>query len=136
MSAIQRGLYVTIGAADLAAEKVREISGVSKFVEQSKKFGEKSVLDHARELEPKLREFGTDLQARGEKAVARLREQSDEVRKQIQNFPTDARKQLKEFPDTARKQLSDLRGLVNRTPGTTAKKPAAAKATKATSAVS
>src|SRR5437667_202259 len=85
------------------SQKVREIPGVSKFVEQSKKFGEKSVLDHARELEPKLREFGTELQTRGEKAVARLREQSDEVRKQIQNFPTDARKQLKEFPDTARK---------------------------------
>jgi len=135
MSAIQRGLYVTIGAADLAAEKVREIPGVSKFVEQSKKFGEKSVLDHARELEPKLREFSTDLQSRGEKAVARLREQSDEVRKQIQNFPTDARKQLKEFPDTARKQLSDLRGLINRTSETPAKKPAA-KATKAPSAVS
>jgi len=135
MSAIQRGLYVTIGAADLAAEKVREIPGVSKFVEQSKKLGEKSVLDHARELEPKLREFGTELQTRGEKAVARLREQSDEVRKQIQSFPTDARKQLKEFPDTARKQLSELRGRINRTE-TPAKKPAAAKATKAPSAVS
>ena len=135
MSAIQRGLYVTIGAADLAAEKVREIPGVSKFVEQSKKLGEKSVLDHAREIEPKLREFGTELANRGEKAVARFQKQSDEVRKQIQNFPTDARKQLKEFPDSARKQLSELRGLINRTPETTSKKPAA-KATKAPSAVS
>lgn len=135
MSAIQRGLYVTIGAADLAAEKVREIPGVAKFVEESKKFGEKSVLDHAREIEPKLREFGTELANRGEKAVARLREQSDEVRKQIANLPTDARKQLKEFPDNARKQLSELRGLINGTPETTTKKPAA-KATKAPSAVS
>src|SRR5919205_3575426 len=108
MSAIQRGLYVTIGAADFAAEKVREIPGVAKFVEESKKFGEKSVLDHAREIEPKLREFGTDLANRGEKAVARLREQSDEVRKQIAGLPTETRKQLKEFPDNARKQLSDL----------------------------
>jgi|SRR5947208_10884881 len=131
MSAIQRGLYVTIGAADLAAEKL----GLQKVVEQSRKLGEKSVLDHARELEPKLREFGEELQARGEKAVTRLREQSDEVRKQIQNLPADARKQLKEFPDTARKQLSELRGLINRTPETTARKPAA-KATKAPSAVS
>jgi hypothetical protein len=135
MSAIQRGLYVTIGAADLAAEKVREIPGVSRFVEESKKFGEKSVLDHARELEPRLRELSTELQQRGEKAVARLREQSDEVRKQLQSFPADARKQLREFPDTARKQLSDLRGLINRAPQTPARKPAA-KATKAPSAVS
>jgi vacuolar-type H+-ATPase subunit H len=146
MSAIQRGLYVTIGAADLAAEKVREIPGVSKFVEESKKFGEKSVLDHAREFEPKLREFGTELAARGEKAVARLREQGDEVRKQIANLPTDARKQIKEFPTTARKQIkelpttarkqvSELRGLINRTPASSARKPAA-KATKAPSAVS
>ena len=88
MSAIQRGLYVTIGAADFANEKVREIPAVAKFVEQSKKFGEKSILDFARELEPKLREFSTELQTRGEKAVARLREQSGEVRKQIENFPT------------------------------------------------
>jgi len=131
MSTIQRGLYVTIGAADLAAEKL----GVTKFVEQSRKFSEKSVLDHARELEPKLREFGVELQNRGEKAVARLREQSDEVRKQIQSFPADARKQIREFPDTARKQLSDLRGLINRTPETSGRKPAA-KATKAPSAVS
>jgi hypothetical protein len=135
MSAIQRGLYVTIGAADLAAEKVREIPGVSRFVEESKKFGEKSVLDHARELEPKLREFGTELAARGEKAVARLREQGDEVRKQIASLPTDARKQIKELPTTARKQVSELRGLINRTPSTTARRPAA-KATKAPSAVS
>ena len=135
MSAIQRGLYVTIGAADFANEKVREIPAVAKFVEQSKKFGEKSILDYARELEPKLRELSTELQARGEKAVLRLREQGDEVRKQLQNFPTDARKQIKEFPTTARKQVSELRSLINRTPETTTKKPAA-KATKAPSAVS
>jgi hypothetical protein len=135
MSAIQRGLYVTIGAADLANEKVREIPAVAKFVEQSKKFGEKSVLDFARELEPKLRDLSTELQARGEKAVARLRELGDDVRKQVQNFPTEARKQINEFPATARKQVSELRGLINRTPETPAKKPAA-KATKAPSAVS
>jgi hypothetical protein len=135
MSAIQRGLYVTIGAADLAAEKVREIPTVSKFVEQSKKLSDKSVLDHARELEPKLRELREELATRGEKAVKRLRAQSEDVRKQIQNFPADARKQLKEFPDTARKQLSELRGLVNRTPETPAKKTTA-KPTKAPSAVS
>ena len=136
MSAIQRGLYVTIGAADLASEKVREIPAVAKFVEQSKRFGEKSILDYARELEPRLRDLSTELQVRGEKAVQRLREQGDEVRKQIQSFPTDARKQIKEFPTTARKQVSELRSLINRTPEeTTARKPAA-KATKAPSAVS
>ena len=136
MSAIQRGLYVTIGAADLANEKVREIPAVAKFVEQSKKFGEKSIIDFARELEPKLRDLSTELQARGEKAVARLREQGDEVRKQIQDFPTEARKQINELPATARKQVSELRSLINRTPKDTAAKKPAAKATKAPSAVS
>src|SRR5687768_1858275 len=130
MSAIQRGLYATIGAADLAGEKVREIPAVAKFVEQSKKFGEKSIIDFARELEPRLRELSTELQKRGEQAVARLREQGDEVRKQIENLPTEARKQIKEFPTTARKQVSELRSLIN---GTSEDKPAAKKpAAKAT----
>jgi F0F1-type ATP synthase membrane subunit b/b' len=137
MSAIQRGLYVTIGAADYAAEKIGEIPAVSKFVEQSKKLSEKSVLDRARELEPKLREQTADLQKRGEKAVKRLREQGEELRKQVQNFPKDARKQLQELPATARKQVTEIRERITKPAATNgAKKPATAKATKSPTAVS
>jgi hypothetical protein len=129
MSVIQRGLYVTIGAADLAAEKFGEIPAVSKFVEQSKKLGEKSVLDRAREIEPKLREQVAELQARGEKAAKRFAKQREELRKQIQSFPTDARKQLQELPATARKQVSEIRERFTKPAATNgAKKTTTAKA--------
>src|SRR5712692_7402944 len=131
MSTIQRGLYVTIGAADLAAEKLGEIPAVKQFVEQSRKLGEKSVLDRAREIEPKLREQVADLAKRGEKAAKRFQKQREELRKQIQSFPTDARKQLQELPANARKQVSEIRERFTKPAGTNgAKKPATAKATK------
>ena len=109
MSTIERGLYVTVGAADLAVEKIGDIPAVQKIVERTKQLGEKSVIDRAREFEPKMRERADKLQVRGEKVVERLRKDAKQVREQIQSLPEDARKQLKELPDNARKQATELR---------------------------
>ena len=84
MSAIQRGLYVTIGAADFAAEKVREIPGVAKFVEESKKFGEKSVLDHAREIEDVIGRATTE-ERRVSEERRRLHEVIDTLEAELAN---------------------------------------------------
>lgn len=133
MSAIERGLYVWVGAADLAVEKIRTNPVVEKVRERSRRLGEKSIIERARDIEPRLRERSDELQARGEKVVKRLRGEAEQVRKQIQTLPDDARKQLKELPSTARKQVDEVRGriqkAVTRNGATTEKKsPAAAKA--------
>lgn len=128
MSVIERGLYVTVGAADLAVEKVGQLPVVKKVVEQTKELGSKSLLERAREIEPKARARAEKLSVRGEKVVQRLRKDAKQVRKQIEALPDDARKQIKEFPATARKQVSEFRGQVekriSRTNGKSASKPA------------
>lgn len=134
MSAIERGLYVWVGAADLAVEKIGEIPAVQKIVERSRQLGEKSVIERAREIEPKLRERADELQVRGEKVVKRLRKEAKQVRKQIQSFPEDARKQLKEFPTTARKQVGEVRGRIQKAVSRTGTNGKAATTTKAETA--
>lgn len=109
MSAIERGLYVAVGAADLAVEKVQEIPVVKQVVKRTSELREKSIIDQARELEPKLREQAKELAARGEKIVDRVRKDAKELGQQVREFPTEARKQVREFPDTARKQVEDFR---------------------------
>jgi hypothetical protein len=128
MSAIERGLYVTVGAADLAVEKVRELPPVKIVVERTSKLRQTSIIDQAREIEPRLRRQAKELQARGEKVVKRVRKDAKDFRKQVREFPTEARKQIKELPDTARKQVStfrtdarkqvsDIRGRINKAVG-------------------
>jgi F0F1-type ATP synthase membrane subunit b/b' len=128
VSAIERGLYVAVGAADLAAEKVRELPAVKIVVERTNKFRNTSIIDQAREIEPKVREQAKELQTRGEKVVERLRTDArklgDQVRdlpetarKQIQDFPENARKQAESLRDDARKQFDDLRGRVTKAVG-------------------
>jgi hypothetical protein len=128
MSAIERGLYVTVGAADLAVEKVRELPPVKVVVERTSKLRQTSIIDQARDIEPKLRKQAKELAARGEKVVKRVRKDAKDFRKQVREFPTEARKQIQEFPDTARKQVesfrsdarkqvSDIRGRINKAVG-------------------
>jgi F0F1-type ATP synthase membrane subunit b/b' len=109
MSAIERGLYVTVGAADLAAEKVRELPAVKFVVERTNKIRQTSLIDQAREIEPKVRKQAKELQTRGEDVVKRVRADAKELRKQIREFPGEARKQIQELPDSARKQATELR---------------------------
>lgn len=132
MSAIERGLYVWLGAADLAVEKVGESAVVQKLRERTRHLGEKSIIDRAREIEPRLRDRAGELSTRGEKVAKRLREEAKQVQSQLKSFPEDARKQLKDFPTTARKQVDEVRGriqkVIARDGNGTASKPAAAKA--------
>ena len=109
MSAIERGLFVTVGAADLAAEKVRELPAVKFVVERTSKIRETSLFDQARDIEPKVRKQAEELQARGEQVVARIRKDAKDFQQQLKDLPEKARKELQEFPDTARKQVTELR---------------------------
>ena len=142
MSAIERGLYVAVGAADLAAEKVRELPAVKIVVERTSKIRQSSIIDQAREIEPKVREQAKELQARGEKVVERVRTDAKKFGDQVREFPTEARKQLQEFPDNARKsaesfrddarkQFSDIRGRINKAVGREDEKPGPASKTSA-----
>jgi len=128
VSAIERGLYVAVGAADLAAEKVRELPAVKVVVERTNKFRNTSIIDQAREIEPKVREQAKELQVRGEKVVKRVRTDAKKFNKQVRDFPTEARKQIQQFPenarkqaetirDDARKQFSDIRGRIEKAVG-------------------
>ena len=92
MSAIERGLYVAVGAADLAAEKVREIPAVKVVVERTSKLRQKSIIDQAREFEPKVREQAKELQVRGEKVVKRVRTDAKKFRGQVREFQENLRK--------------------------------------------
>ena len=85
MSAIERGLYVTVGAADLAAEKVRELPAVKFVVERTNKVRETSLIDQAREIEPKVRKQAEELQARGEKVVKRVRKDAKDFQQQLRS---------------------------------------------------
>jgi heparin binding hemagglutinin HbhA len=133
MSAIETGLYVAVGAADLAAEKVRELPAVKEIVERSSKLRETSLIDQAREIEPKVRKQAKELQARGESVVARIRkdvprnfrEFNDKATKQLKDFPTEARKQFEELPENARKQVAEIRGTIEKRFGRETAKPAA-----------
>lgn len=148
MSAIERGLYVAVGAADLAAEKVRELPAVKEIVERTSKIRETSLIDQAREIEPKVRQQAKDLQARGEEVVARIRKEAKEFGDQAREFPAEARKQiselpekLQEFPDTARKQATEFRDRLEKRfgrgePAKPASKTSAAKPVTATKASS
>jgi dsDNA-specific endonuclease/ATPase MutS2 len=109
MSAIERGLYVTVGAADLAAEKVRDLPAVKFVVERTSKLRDTSLIEQAREIEPKVRKQAEELQARGEQVVARIRKDAKDFQQQVKDFPEKARKEIQEFPDTARKQATELR---------------------------
>jgi hypothetical protein len=147
MSAFERGLYVAVGAADLAAEKVRELPAVKEIVERTGKIRETSLIDQAREIEPRFRQQAKELQARGEDVVARIRKEAKGFGEQAREFPEKARKQLSDLPDTlqdlpesARKQAIELRERIekrfNRNGGASkpASKTSAAKATASTSA--
>jgi mRNA-degrading endonuclease RelE of RelBE toxin-antitoxin system len=151
MSAIETGLYVAVGAADLAAEKVRELPAVKEIVERTSKIRETSLFDQAREIEPKARKQAKELQARGEAVVARirkdvprnLREFGEQVQKQTKEFPTEARKQLselpeqfRELPETARKQVAELRETLEKRFNREQAKPAPKTSAKATSSAS
>ena len=109
MSAIERGLYVAVGAADLAVEKVQQLPVVKQIVERTSELREKSIIDQAREIEPKLRKQAKELATRGEKVVERVRKGGQDLQKQVREFPTEARKQIREFPDNARKQVDTIR---------------------------
>ena len=144
MSAIERGLYVTVGAADLAAEKVRELPAVKFVVERTSKIRETSLIDQAREIEPKVRKQAEELQARGEQVVQRIRKDAKDFQQQLKEFPEKARKEFQGFPDNARKQATELRervqksirrenGQAARDGGKPASKTSAAKATASSS---
>ncbi len=109
MSAIERGLYVAVGAADLAVEKVQELPVVKQIVERTSELRQKSIIDQAREIEPKLRKQAKDLATRGEKVVDRVRKDAKDFQKQVREFPTEARKQIRELPETARKRVDTVR---------------------------
>ena len=141
MSVIERGLYVAVGAADLAAEKVRELPAVKALREQRTKLRETSMIDQARELEPKLRKQYAELAARGEGVIERVRTEAKDLTEQLRDFPAEARKQLQDLPETTRKQVTELRDrieqVVGRSEGTATKAPAkAAPAPKTTAKVS
>lgn len=114
MSAIERGLYVTVGAADLAAEKVRELPAVKFVVERTSKIRETSLIEQARDIEPKVRKQAEELQARGEQVVARIRKDAKDFQQQLKDLPEKARKEFQEFPDNARKQATELRERVEK----------------------
>lgn len=137
MSTIERGLYVAVGAADLAAEKVRELPAVKVVVERTNKLRQTSIIDQAREIEPKVRKQAKELQARGETVVGRVRRDAKDFAEQVRGLPAEARKQISELPDSARKQASDLRTRVEkrlgRDNGTKKAAPAAKTSAKATS---
>jgi ElaB/YqjD/DUF883 family membrane-anchored ribosome-binding protein len=101
MGVIEKGIYVWVGAVDLAAEKVREIPAVEKIREAS-------VFDQVKEFEPKLRKQANDLQARGEKALKDARARAEKRRNAV-------RARIRGFGRDAREQLADLRGRVVRT---------------------
>lgn len=124
MSAFERGLYVAVGAADLAAEKVRELPAVKIVVERTNKIRETSLIEQAREIEPKVRQQAKDLQARGETVVNRIRKDAKDFGQQVREFPVEARKQLQDFPDAARKQATEFRGRVEKALGREEAKPA------------
>ena len=105
MSAFERGLYVAVGAADLAGEKIRELPAVKVVVERTNKIRSTSLIDQAREIEPKVRKQASQLQTRGEKVVKRLRTEAKERGEKIREFPAEARKQIQELPENARKQV-------------------------------
>ena len=109
MSAIERGLYVAVGAADLAVEKVQQIPGVKQVVEAAGELRQKSIIDQARDIEPKLRKQAKELATRGEKVVDRVRKDAKDFQKQVREFPTEARKQIRDLPDKSRKQVETLR---------------------------
>lgn len=109
MSTIERGLYVAVGAADLAVEKVQQLPVVKQIVERTSELREKSIIDQAREIEPRLRKQAKELATRGEKVVERVRKDAKDFQKQVREFPSEARKQIREFPDNARKQVDTLR---------------------------
>jgi mRNA-degrading endonuclease RelE of RelBE toxin-antitoxin system len=139
MSAIETGLYVAVGAVDLAGEKIRDLPAMKELVERTSKIRETSLIEQAREIEPKVRKQAKELQARGEDVVARirkevprnLREFGENVQKQTKDFPAEARKQLQELPEklqelpeTARKQAIEFRENVQKRFGREAAKPA------------
>ena len=127
MSAIERGLYVTVGAADLAAEKVRELPAVKFVVERTSKIRETSLIDQARDIEPKVRKQAEELQARGEQVVARIRKDAKDFQQQAEGLPGEAparssrssrttlASRSTELRENARKQATELRDRVQKT---------------------
>ena len=135
VAAIERGFYVAVGAADLAGEKIRELPPVKIVVERTNKLRSTSIIDQAREIEPKFRKQAKELQARGENVMKRVREEAKDFGQQLREFPTEARKQLQDFPDTARKQATEIREAIEKRLGREngkAAKPAAKTSAKST----
>jgi polyhydroxyalkanoate synthesis regulator phasin len=108
MSVIEQSVYVAVGAADAAAERVRELPAVKAVRERAVKFRETSLIDQAREIEPKVRKQAKDLAGRGETVVERARSRAKDFGGQLKDFPAEARKQAEELPKTARKRIEDL----------------------------
>jgi DNA anti-recombination protein RmuC len=137
MSALERGLYVAVGAADLAGEKIRELPAVKVVVERTNKIRSTSLIDQAREIEPKVRQQVTKLQTRGETVVNKIQKDAKEFGEQVREFPENARKQLEELPENAKKQVTEIRGRIEKRfgrengSGTTAKPAAKTSAAKA-----
>ncbi len=114
MSAIERSFYVAVGAADLAGEKIRELPAVKVVVERTSKIRQTSIIDQAREIEPKVRKQAKELQARGETVVQRVRDEAKDFQQQLREFPGEARKQIQDLPETARKQANEIRDLLEK----------------------
>jgi dsDNA-specific endonuclease/ATPase MutS2 len=117
MSAIERGFYVAVGAADLAAEKVQELPVVKQVIERTSELRRKSIIDQAREIEPRLRKQAKELQERGEKVVKRVRQEAKDLQKQVRELPTSARKQAETLRTDARKQVSEIRDRLQKAVG-------------------
>lgn len=123
MNPIERGLYVTVGAADLAAEKVRDVPALSKLRERSQQLRERSVIERARELEPRLRQRSDELQKRGEKALKRARARSNRIRSRAEELPEEARKQLADIRSRVVKAVEGLSGNGQKSAQATRSKP-------------
>ena len=136
MSAIERSFYVAVGAADLAGEKIRELPPVKVVVERTNKLRETSIIDQAREIEPKVRKQAKELQLRGEKVVKRVRKDANDFQQQLREFPGEARKQIQDLPESARKQATEFRGRIEKRLGRDNGKPAPKTSTKSTAAAS
>ena len=117
MSAIERGFYVAVGAADLAGEKIRELPPVKVVVERTNKLRQTSIIDQARDIEPRVRKQAKELQARGEVVVKRVRDEAKDFQQQLREFPGEARKQIQDLPENARKQATELRDRLEKTFG-------------------
>lgn len=105
--AIERTVYVLVGATDVAVERVLTLPVVREL---RRGF----LLEQARELEPKARKQVDELQQRGEEAVVELRRRGRSANERIRELPDDARKQARDLGGDARRQLQEAQARVER----------------------